>query len=69
MFDKLMQQFQPRINFESVDFEQGMRSERGTKMMGGQEKSQKMIKVPDKEQFLDGWMQEFLGACIAQDNK
>ena len=27
-----------------------------------------MIKVPDKEQFLDAWMQEFLGACTAQDN-
>ena len=36
--------------------------------MEGVEESKKMIKVPNKEQFLDNWMEQFLGACITQDS-
>lgn len=68
MFDKHMQQFQPRMNSNSLDFEQEMPSEQGTKMMEGKEESKKMIKVPDKEQLMDTWVKQFWGACIAQDN-
>ena len=62
----IMQQFQPKMNSNSLDFEQEMPSEQGTKMMEGKEESKKMIKVPDKE-LMDTWMEQFWGACIAQD--
>lgn len=37
MFEMRMQQFQPRMNLNSLDFEQEMPSEQGTKMMEGKE--------------------------------